>query len=66
MLSSVSPKKSSRTGRGVARREQIEDAAADRVFARLHDRARTVKARRLQPLDDLLHRGPVAGGEPCR
>ena len=47
------------------RREEVEDAAAHRVFARLHDRARAIEARRIEPLDDLIHAHTSAGREPC-
>ena len=42
-------------GARVPWREKVENTAAHRVFARLHDRARAIKTRRIEPLDDLIH-----------
>ena len=66
MLSSVSPKKSSRHGARMAGREQVENAAAHRVFAGLHHGARAVETRCLKPADHLLHLKPAAGGNAAR
>ena len=42
-------------GARVPRREKVENAAAHRIFARLHDGARAIETRRIEPLDDLIH-----------
>ena len=54
-ISSVSPKKSSRTGAADARREEVDDAAAHRVLADVADGRRAVEAVRLQPAHQPVH-----------
>ena len=50
-------------GARVARREQVDNAAAHRIFAGLHHGAGAVEAGRLKPGDDLLHLQAGAGGD---
>ncbi len=49
-----------------ARREQVEDAAAHRIFAGLHHRAGAVEARCFEALRHVVHAGLGAGGESHR
>ena len=51
-------------GARMAGREQVDNAAAHRVFAGLHHGARPVEARCLKPAGQLLHLKPAAGGNP--
>ena len=53
-------------GPRMPRREQIENAAAHRVFAGLHHRAGPVKARGFEPLAHLIHADLGAGRQPRR
>ncbi len=53
-------------GTGVPRREEVQNAAAHRVFARLHDGARAIESRRVEPLDHLVHAQAAARRKPRR
>ena len=61
MCSSVSPKKSSRTGLERPGGIKVENAAAHGVLAGLHDRAGALETGKVEPLDQLVPVDALAG-----
>ena len=64
-LSISSPKKSSRSAMRLAGREQVDQRAADRIFAMLGDGVGALVAERVQLLDQLIAVDPLAFRDPA-